>query len=150
MFNVLKVGQPCDDCQKNSDTPWMCDHKQDEIPHWKNSRKQEKFNAIYEGGHEDKNMREQHGMITEDKNVAFKEKEIERLENRVLYKMNRKPDVVWMSCDPAGGGRSEMGLAGAVFIDGNFVVYIFFIYLFTRAWAQTFSTLFHSLSPMKS
>lgn len=42
LFNVIRVGQVCEACQKTS-TPWLCNHMAFDIPPWKSVKKQKRM-----------------------------------------------------------------------------------------------------------
>jgi hypothetical protein len=48
LFNVIRVGQVCEACQKTK-TPWLCNHMAFDIPPWKSEVKQRRMASIYEG-----------------------------------------------------------------------------------------------------
>jgi hypothetical protein len=126
LFNVLRIGDPCEPCKK-TETPWLCSHKTDELPPWKSMRKQSKYLPIYEGN-EHVNLREQWGIEADSTKVAFKKNQIKEFAKRPEITCDVTPNVIFLSSDPAGGGQSEMGLCAAYFDKGEMIVSYLFIY----------------------
>ena len=120
LFNVLRIGNPCEECAE-TDTPWNCVHKLDERPPWKSNRKEKKYMPVYEGNMH-LHKREQMGMDADTTSMVYKEEFIAKLEARPDFKIMKKPNVIWMAGDPAGGGKSEFGISAGFFQNGTFVV----------------------------
>jgi hypothetical protein len=120
LFNILRIGDPCDACKK-TETPWLCSHKTEELPPWKSMKKQSKFLPIYEGN-EHLNLREQWGMEADSTSLAFKKERVKSFAERELYSVGENPKVIWLASDPAGAGRSEHGICGAYFDGGKMII----------------------------
>ena len=121
LFNILRIGNPCESCMAK-EKPWLCSHKVDELPPWKSMNKQKKYGTVY-ANNQDINMKEQWGIEADATKPAFKKEHIESFKNRQSYKLLKPPDVIWMACDPAGAGKSENSISAAVFVDGAMVVF---------------------------
>ncbi len=147
IFNVLRIGNPCDVC-KQTDKPWLCTHKTDELPPWKSFRKQNKYASVYEG-HEEDNIREQWGMEADSHSRAFNKHIVDRFKERLPVPVPKEPPLeVVMTSDPAGAGDSGFAIMAAYWEGGTMVVCIIsFIYFRVNNFFHSF--LFASTSQRK-
>lgn len=130
IFNVLRIGNPCDPC-KNSDKPWLCTHKTDELPPWKSFRKQNKYSRVYEGGHEEDNIREQWGMEADSFTRAFNKHIVDKFkELPPVPPPDVPPPWIAIASDPAGAGESGFSITGAYWKNNSMVVCFFFQYFY--------------------
>jgi len=120
IFNVLRIGNPCEACMK-TEKSWLCTHKVNELPPWKSMKKQSRYGAIYKDN-QDQNLREQWGIEADKTEKAFRAEDINAFENRKFHSIEKPPDVIWLACDPAGSGASEHAISASVFIDGKMIV----------------------------
>ena len=102
LFNTIKVGLICERCQK-TDNPEKCTHNFDIIPEWKSKAKFDMVKALY-GDNVELLKRESMGSITQDSLSVFKQSYVDRLFSKVGYQPNHKPDFVFVTMDPTGGG----------------------------------------------
>lgn len=129
LFNVVRLGEPCEDC-KLGEQPWMCTHRQED-PHWKSRSKSKKFEQVYTlHGQEHVHLREQMGMDADDVKRVFNGEMLEILDKPRIWKADRVPEIVWMGADPSGHGKSHYAMVAGYFEEDNFIVSITLLYLY--------------------
>ena len=133
LFNVTRVSQPCEECQRKGD-PWTCSHIEDDTS-WKDKRKISKYSSLYsDQGLDHINKREQFGMESDNSLKAFSEENVLDIRNKPLYDIYTKPKVIYLASDPSGGGGSGYAFAAAIIEQGKFIVSIswrgFFLFMY--------------------
>ena len=119
-FNTMKIGLVCPKCQ-TSKNPTACTHMKDVVPPWKSADKLEMVKALY-GVRKDLLARESMGLITQDQSSVFKMSWINNFLKRNDVPLLQAPKVIFTSCDPSGGGKSEMGIISLTMIRGQITV----------------------------
>lgn len=128
LYNVIRIGEPCDECKKTS-TPWTCNHNFEEDAPWKSRRKIKKYEQFYvEQGLEHVHMREQFGTDADNVDRAFTSESVDNLMQRPVTRVEQRPKLIFMSGDPSGVGKSAYGLAAAFFDRGQMVVRIIYYF----------------------
>ena len=128
-FHVVRIGAVCDDCKKLSMDKWFsCNHKIHELPKWKSGPKHIRMKRVYEmTGHESMALRENAGEVASDYTPAFSRDKVSALfseENLMAkpFRLVTPPDLIVMSVDPAGGGRSGTAIVSMFYYAGSWVV----------------------------
>lgn len=120
LFNVITLTQICEACKK-TETPWLCNHRAFDVPPWKSERKQNKLKQMYKGN-EHRFQRETMGGIAGGGRAAFKTNLIENFKNAMPITITKKPNIVFVGCDPGGGGPSDLAITGMVQKEGMWVI----------------------------
>ena len=127
-FRTVKAGRACDDCMRLPyDQMLKCDHKFD-TAHWKNPHKLKRLKVLFEGD-EARGVRELIGMAASDYAACFQKEDIEKLFTNPLFNVQSRPDEIYITIDPNGGGASKMGMASGFFDGNSVVVRLFFVFL---------------------
>lgn len=122
LFNVIRIGEPCEDCKKLAE-PWTCGHNFEEDAPWKSRAKSKKFAEMYKKFNmEDVHMREQFGSDADNADRAFDVKHVDALRQRDRYVTTKRPRLIYLAADPAGAGPSCFGLVAGYFAEGKLVV----------------------------
>ena len=116
-FNTISIGLVCDKCKKGPD-PTGCTHMTQWIPPWKSVDKLDMVKALY-GSQKDLLARESMGQTTQDLSSVFKSKWVEAFFRRDDYMFRTQPEIIFMACDPSGGGNSEMSIISLTMIGGQ-------------------------------
>ena len=129
LVNVVRLGEPCEACKKG-EMPWMCSHR-DEDPPWKSRAKSRKFEPIYLlEGLEHVHLREQFGIDADDRIKASDPASVKALDEFDLYRLQKRPPVIFLTADPSGHGNSGYALCGSFFDHGRYVVSTAFFLVF--------------------
>lgn len=112
LFNIMRIGQVCEPCQKTT-TPWLCNHMAFDIPPWKSVKKQKRMEYIYEG-QQHRNLRENFGQIAGNGRQAFKQELIDKFARRPPQRILGKVNVIFLGADPGGGGPSDLAMTAMI------------------------------------
>jgi hypothetical protein len=77
-------------------------------------------------GQQFRNLRENFGQIANSGRQAFQQAMIDRLKAMPPVIISKKPNVVFLSADPGGGGPSDLAMTAMVQVGGRWVVIIFY------------------------
>jgi len=120
LFNQIQISMVCEDC-KLSAHPEKCTHMKHLLPKWKSGGKQDMVRQIYGDNTEDM-LRESMGVTTSESNAIFQDDWLDTFTNRALYTSVATPRVVFIACDPNGGGSSQMAIVSLYQDSNNFAV----------------------------
>lgn len=124
-FKTIKAGRACDDCMRLPyDQMIKCDHVED-TAHWKSRHKLKRLKVLYEGD-EARGVRELIGVAASDFTPCFSKEIIDNLFTNPLFVTQARPDAIYVTVDPNGGGASKMAIASGYY-DGLDLVVSFFI-----------------------
>ena len=111
-FNVIEVEFFCADCKATGDEKIMsrCRHRDYLKPEWKAADKADRVSNMYEG-QESVQLRENQGVIADSEQNRYKSALLDRFFTLEPFKSKYSPRVIYLSCDPSGGGDSEMAFS---------------------------------------
>ena len=111
-FNVIEVEFLCADCKATGDEKVMakCRHRDYLKPEWKAADKADRVSSMYEG-QESVQLRENQGVIADSERNRYKSALLDSFFSNDAYRSKYSPRVIYLSCDPSGGGDSEMAFA---------------------------------------
>ena len=120
LFNQIQISMVCEDC-KLSAHPEKCTHMKHLLPKWKSGGKQDMVRQIYGDNTEDM-LRESMGVTTNDSNAIFQDDWLDVFTSRPPYTSQTTPRVVFVACDPNGGGSSQMAIVSLYQDANNFAI----------------------------
>lgn len=113
-FHVIDCFQICKACQKLERVKQInCNHIPSTTP-WLAPRKQRELKQLYKASPEDA-IREFGGMVVSDYKPALPKEEITRLFGREAIMTQGSPPYIFTTCDPNGGGPSQMSIVSVYF-----------------------------------
>lgn len=120
LFDIVQIGLVCDECLKKESLAEQlrCDHMKDSLPPWKSSARNERFNNMFIAtGNTATALRENAGVVASDITPLFKRKQLEDLFINTkpprlvdLDRIRAYVPLLFIVCDPNGGGNSQMTL----------------------------------------
>tara|TARA_B100000683_G_scaffold52645_1_gene50325 strand:+ start:685 stop:2427 length:1743 start_codon:yes stop_codon:yes gene_type:complete len=120
LFNQIQVSMVCEDC-KLGPHPEKCTHMKHLLPKWKSGGKQDMVRQIYGDNAKDM-LRESMGVTTNDNCALFQDEWLDKFSKRSPYTFQDTPRVVFVACDPNGGGSSQMAIVSLYQDNNNFAV----------------------------
>jgi len=120
LFNQIQVSMVCEDCKLTSH-PEKCTHMKHLLPKWKSGGKQDMVRQIYGDNTKDM-LRESMGVTTNDSCALFDDAWIKQFTSRSLYSPGTTPQVIFVACDPNGGGSSQMAIVSLYLDQNNFAI----------------------------
>jgi len=145
LFNQIQLQMVCEDC-KAGPNPHDCTHMKHLLPKWKSGAKQGKIihfiifffpqaslytltlfyfqdmvRLIY-GDNSADMLRESMGVTTNDTSSIFQENWLNLFASRPPYRSSAPPKVIYIACDPNGGGSSQMAIVSLYQQTNNFVI----------------------------
>jgi len=120
LFNQIQISMVCEDC-KLSAHPEKCTHMKHLLPKWKSGGKQDMVRQIYGDNTEDM-LRESMGVTTNDSNSLFQDDWLDLFTKRAPYTSPATPRVIFVACDPNGGGSSQMAIVSLYQDSNNFAI----------------------------
>ena len=143
LFNQIQLQMVCEDC-KASANPSQCTHMKHLLPKWKSGAKQGKIihfiffpqaslytltlfyfqdmvRLIY-GDNSADMLRESMGVTTNDTASIFQENWLNLFASRPPYRSLSPPKVIYIACDPNGGGSSQMAIVSSYQQTNKFVI----------------------------
>lgn len=126
-FNVVNCFQICEPCQKlDREKQILCTHVKNTAP-WLSSSKIRDLKALYKTNPEDA-IREFGGMVMSDHLPALRKEEVEKAFAQERVVTLAPPKYIFTSCDPCGGGPSQLALCSGYYTAfGDFVVSAFIL-----------------------
>ena len=91
------------------------------LPKWKSGGKQDMVRQIYGDNTEDM-LRESMGVTTNDSCAIFQDNWLDVFSKRSPYASAGVPSVIFVACDPNGGGSSQMAIVSLYQENNNFAV----------------------------
>lgn len=104
IFNTVRIGKPCDACEKEK---VLCTHAANTQPEGTSRAKRSRYMKFYENGLEDLAMQEYMGVFMNKNTRIFEQPWIEALRNRKRVKLKEDVPFLMMTMDPAQGGANE-------------------------------------------
>ncbi len=127
-FNTFKAGRICEDCGLLPHEQMIkCNHVKDGA-HWKSSHRLKRLKCLYDGD-EARGLRELGGIPATAFTACFQKKDIDTLFANPRYTTLARPDCLYITSDPNGGGASKMGMASGYFYENNLVVSFYFFFV---------------------
>ena len=120
LFNQIQISMVCEDCKLTAH-PEKCTHMKHLLPKWKSGGKQDMVRQIYGDNTEDM-LRESMGVTTNDSNSLFQDDWLDLFAQRAPYTSVATPRVVFVACDPNGGGSSQMAIVSLYQDSNNFAI----------------------------
>jgi|TARA_B110000908_G_scaffold157944_1_gene198563 hypothetical protein len=120
LFNQIQLQMVCEDC-KASANPSQCTHMKHLLPKWKSGAKQDMVRLIY-GENSADMLRESMGVTTNDTASIFQENWLNAFASRPPYRSLSPPKVIYIACDPNGGGSSQMAIVSSYQQTNKFVI----------------------------
>ena len=120
LFNQIQLRMVCEDC-KASANPQDCTHMKHLLPKWKSGAKQDMVRLIY-GENSADMLRESMGVTTNDTSSIFQENWLNTFASRPEYCPSGAPVVIYVACDPNGGGSSQMAIVSLYQDRNNFAI----------------------------
>lgn len=117
LFNQIQISMVCEDC-KAGPHPEKCTHMKHLLPKWKSGGKQDMVRQIY-GENTTDMLRESMGVTTNNSSCIFQDDWLDTFASRDPYVEITPPRVVFVACDPNGGGSSQMAIV-SLFQDSNY------------------------------
>ena len=121
-FQVVDCFRICTACLKLERVKAIeCKHIAD-TPHWLSGPKIAELKTLYKSNPEDA-LREFGGISVSNHKPALNKDDVNRLFAGATFVPQSAPTLIFTTCDPNGGGPSQMSLASAYFMpDGRLVV----------------------------
>ncbi len=120
LFNTIRAGRVCDECQL---LPYeqliMCDHLQ-QTAHWKSVESHKKARLLY-AGDEARAARELKGVVASLFTPCFEKKLVSACFALPRIVTEAPPKILYVVADPNGGGPSTLSLA-AGYLEGTTLV----------------------------
>ncbi len=120
LFNQIQISMVCEDC-KLGPHPEKCIHMKHLLPKWKSGGKQDMVRQIYGDNAKDM-LRESMGVTTNDNCCVFQDDWLDNFTKRDPYTSSNIPSVIFVACDPNGGGSSQMAIVSLFQDKNNFCV----------------------------
>ena len=120
LFNQIQISMVCEDCKLTAH-PEKCTHMKHLLPKWKSGGKQDMVRQIYGDNTEDM-LRESMGVTTNDSNSLFQDDWLDLFTKRAPYTSIATPRVIFVACDPNGGGSSQMAIVSLYQDSNNFAI----------------------------
>ena len=120
LFNQIQISMVCEDC-KLGPHPEKCTHMKHLLPKWKSGGKQDMVRQIYGDNAKDM-LRESMGVTTNENCCVFQDEWLDKFSNRSHYSPSSTPSVIFVACDPNGGGSSQMAIVSLFQDQNNFAV----------------------------
>ena len=117
LFNQIQISMVCEDCKLTAH-PEKCTHMKHLLPKWKSGGKQDMVRQIY-GENTTDMLRESMGVTTNNSSSIFQDDWLDTFTSRDPYVELTPPRVVFVACDPNGGGSSQMAIV-SLFQDSNY------------------------------
>lgn len=128
-FQVVDCFRICTACLKLERVKAIeCKHIAD-TPHWLSGKKIAELKTLYKSNPEDA-LREFGGISVSNHKPALNKDDVNRMFAGPAFVCQHTPQLIFTTCDPNGGGPSQMSLASAYFMpDGRLVVsgHVFFL-----------------------
>jgi hypothetical protein len=121
-FNVVNCFQICEPCRKlPREKQIYCTHVKSTTP-WLSQRKINDLKALYKNSPEDA-IREFGGLVMSDHLPALRKEEVELAFSQDRVTTMSPPKYIFTSCDPTGGGPSQLALCSGYYnVFGDFIV----------------------------
>lgn len=121
-FRVCDCFMICEECRKlDREKQILCNHVK-QTAHWLSSDKANRLKMLYAADPATA-IKEFGGIIEDDFVPCFPAAEIERFFDRKPYVMQSAPRYIFVTCDPSGGGMSQLAICSGYYDDTlNFVV----------------------------
>ena len=120
LFNQIEISMVCEDCKLTAH-PEKCTHMKHLLPKWKSGGKQDMVRQIYGDNTKDM-LRESMGVTTSDNCAVFQDEWLNKFTARSVYTPTTTPKVVFVACDPNGGGSSQMAIVSLFQDTNNFAI----------------------------
>lgn len=120
LFNQIQIQMVCEDC-KAGPHPEKCTHMKHLLPKWKSGGKQDMVRQIY-GDNSADMLRESMGVTTNDSCAIFQDNWLNTFASRSPFVSMGAPSVVFVACDPNGGGSSQMAIVSMFQENNNFAI----------------------------
>lgn len=119
LFKTVQLGLACQDCidRRMAD---KCTHKESRLPDWKPEERQEMTEKLL-ASDQARMHRELHGVVSSKKQFVFK-KFTSQMKGLAPYRFKQRPDVLYLSIDPSGGGGSDYAYMLMAHEDGYDVI----------------------------
>jgi len=120
-FQVINCFQICKSCLKlDRAKQILCSHVKS-TAHWLSSGKIKELKQLYKASPEDA-IREFGGVVVSDYKPALRKEEVERCFSAATVATTHAPPYIFTTCDPNGGGPSQMSIASGYFTPLGHVV----------------------------
>ena len=121
-FRVCDCIMICEECRKlEKEEQILCNHVK-QTAHWINNDKSMRLRLLYKDDPA-RALKEFAGMISDDIIPCFQVADIARLFTRPAYLASATPKYVFVTCDPSGGGTSQLAICSGYYDESlNFVV----------------------------
>ena len=112
----------CEDCRKlDREEQILCNHVK-QTAHWLSSDKSARLKNLYLADPATA-IKEFGGIIEDDFVPCFPKADIERFFQRAPFMTHSSPRYIFVTCDPSGGGMSQLAICSGYYDDLlNFVV----------------------------
>lgn len=129
LFNTIRAGRVCDECQK---LPYeemiMCDHVR-QTAHWKSVASHKKVRLLYDGD-EARGARELKGIVASSYIPCFEKKLVTSCFMLPRFVNEVPPRHLFIAADPTGGGPSMLAVVSGYMDGTTLVVSLFYLALF--------------------
>jgi hypothetical protein len=121
-FRTLECFMICEDCRKlPKEEQIRCTHVK-QTAFWINQQKSRKFMSLYELN-PSRALLEYGGMVDDDFIPCFKQADLVQFFDKPVYRTESTPDYIFVTCDPSGGGMSQLAICSGYFDEAlNWVV----------------------------
>lgn len=128
---TILTEQICNECRKDPETMNDCKHMKHLVPQWHPGEKSEKL-ALLMGNRRDIIQQELLGIATDNEEILFETEHVDSMFNTTHFvdTINEVLSIAYVTCDPSGGGGSDLTFACGAFIDRRWVVsntFFFFV-----------------------
>ena len=112
IIHSVRIGKPCAECAAAKK---LCIHEESATADGTSRKKRDRFQYLYTGGREHIAMREYQGEIGDENRQLYEPDDLNSWKERSLIEVDGKVDLLFMTCDPAIGGKCEFSVVVSYF-----------------------------------
>lgn len=120
LIPIKRPYEPCDYHARTA-TPWVCMCRFDQRATWKNAERERLLAPLW-FARQDVLAAENLGIQIASSNIAFHPDSVERFRRRVVPPLTSNPPYVYITMDPAEGGKDEFAIVALCDIGGAAMV----------------------------
>lgn len=125
---TIRTELACNDCKKNPETMHECKHMRHMAAQWHTDEKSEQLTSLM-GDRKDVIQQELLGIPTDSEEMQFASDHLDYMFNEAYFEDTTNIaaiDVAYVTCDPSGGGFSDLTFACAALVNKRWVVSFFY------------------------
>lgn len=117
---IKRAYEPCDYHAKTK-TPWVCMCRLNNRASWKNPQREQQWAPLW-GEHQDTFQAENKGVSVATGNRGFNPETVHRLRERPGYVIGAPVNFIFITIDPAEGGKDEFAIVASCDVGGSQLV----------------------------